>query len=81
MPHNDADLVRVAQATPNHTGAELAALCNAASLAALREDINAAQVTTHHWEAALAQCPAETLTEELLERYDAFRRGVLAHRF
>lgn len=73
IPHNEADLRRVAEETVMYSGAELAALCNMASLTALREDIHAASVTWAHWRAALEQCPATTITPEVLEHYAAFR--------
>lgn len=73
IPHDEADLRRVAAATVMYSGAELAALCNTASLTALREDIHAASVAWAHWRAALERCPPTTITPEVLERYAAFR--------
>ena len=73
IPHDEADLERVAEETVLYSGAELAALCNTASLTALRENIHAASVTWAHWRVALERCPPMTITPEVLEHYAAFR--------
>ncbi|EFJ47542.1 hypothetical protein VOLCADRAFT_41454, partial [Volvox carteri f. nagariensis] len=65
----DVDLGAVAQETRGYTGAELAAVCREAALAALREDLHgASHVADRHFAAALrAVRPA--LTEQQLESY------------
>ena len=73
IPHDDEDLVRMARETVMYSGAELAALCNTASLIALRQDINVTKLTSAHWDSALEQCPASTITIEMLSQYASFR--------
>ncbi|GLC33083.1 hypothetical protein PLESTB_000372400 [Pleodorina starrii] len=71
----DVDLPGVAARTDMYTGAELAAVCREAALAALREDLEgASQVEARHFEAALrAVRPAMSAAE--LEAYAAWGRG------
>ena len=73
IPHDEADLIRMARETVMFSGAELAALCNTASLTALRQDIHATKVTSAHWDAALKQCPEPTITIEMLRQFASFR--------
>jgi len=48
----DVDLPRVARGSGGLSGAELAAVCREAALAALREDMGAVHVKMRHFEAA-----------------------------
>lgn len=71
----DVDLASLAQRTPRYTGAELAAVCREAALAAVREDEEGAEVVAgRHFEAALAGVRA-TLGEAELARYAAWPAG------
>ena len=73
IPHDEEDLIRLAKETVMYSGAELASLCNTASLIALRQDINATKVTTANWNSALEECPAATITVSMLQQYASFR--------
>lgn len=73
----DVDLASIAQRTERCTGAELAAVCREAAMAALREDLEGAvEVAARHFEAAVAGI-SPSLTEEDLKRYEAWppRKG------
>ncbi|KAG2450863.1 hypothetical protein HYH02_004696 [Chlamydomonas schloesseri] len=71
----DVDLEAVAAQTDNYTGAELAAVCREAALAALREDLQGAEVVAaRHFAAALAAVrPALSAAE--LAKYASWGRG------
>lgn len=68
----DVDLDGIAERTGGYTGAELAAVCKEAAMAALREDVEGAMdVKAKHFEAAIRGVrPA--LTPEELARYEAW---------
>ncbi len=68
----DVDLERVAEATERYTGAELAAVCREAAMAALREDVvGAVAVAGRHFDAAVAGV-VPALATDVLERYEAW---------
>lgn len=68
----DVDLEKVAGSTERYTGAELAAVCREAAMAALREDVKGAQeVAARHFEAAVAGV-TPMLTEDVLKKYEAW---------
>ena len=69
---DDVDLDRIAGSTKRYTGAELAAVCKEAAMAALRENVHGAtEVAMRHFEAAIhGVTPA--LTEEVLRQYEAW---------
>ncbi|GBF97186.1 hypothetical protein Rsub_10047 [Raphidocelis subcapitata] len=68
------DLPALARATAGFTGAEVAALCREAALAALREDIEgASEVAARHFEAARAAA-APALTAAQLAAYESWGR-------
>ena len=68
----DVDLQAVAGSTERYTGAELAAVCSEAVMAALREDVEGVEVVEmRHFEAALKGVRA-ALSEEVLESYAAW---------
>lgn len=70
----DVNLDVIATATDCFTGAELAALCKEAAMAALREDLhNVTQVHHRHFEAALGSIKPQ-LTDELLRAYENWNR-------
>ncbi|GLI61884.1 hypothetical protein VaNZ11_004395, partial [Volvox africanus] len=71
----DVDLEAVAEETDMYTGAELAAVCREAALAALREDLQgASQVAARHFTAAL-RTVMPALTAEQLKGYVEWGRG------
>eukprot|EP00887_Chlorella_sp_A99_P001650 scaffold8.g1650.t1 len=70
----DVDFEAMAAATELYTGAELAAVCREAALAALREDMEGArEVAGRHFAAARAAV-RPSLTAEVLAQYAAWRR-------
>jgi SpoVK/Ycf46/Vps4 family AAA+-type ATPase len=71
----DVDLTALAERTEGYTGAELAAVCKEAAMAALREDVEKAiDVKAKHFEAAIRGVrPALTLEE--LAQYEAWPPG------
>ena len=68
----DADLEDVARRTERFTGAELRGVVREAAMAALREDMNAAEVGRRHLESALAAANP-SLTDADLARWGSFR--------
>lgn len=69
---NDVDLARLAEQTEGCSGAEVAAICQNAGLAAMHEDIDAAAVSQRHFEAALRDM-GRGITPELLDMYAEYR--------
>ncbi|ABL78081.1 CDC48 family AAA ATPase [Thermofilum pendens] len=73
----DVDLAEIARKTEGYTGADLAAVCKEAALAALREAGKPTKVTKRHFEQAL-QIVKPSVTKEDIERYkrisEEFRR-------
>lgn len=70
----DVDLGALAATTDGFTGAELAAICREAALAALREDVDgAAAVAGRHFDAARAAA-APALTAAQLAAYEEWGR-------
>jgi ATP-dependent 26S proteasome regulatory subunit len=67
----DVDVEALADATDGCTGAELAAICAEAALAALREAPGAAAVAQRHFVAAARAAPP-SLTPQQLAGYAAF---------
>ncbi|GBF09502.1 cell division control protein 48, AAA family, partial [Aeropyrum pernix] len=64
----DVDLAEIARRTEGYTGADIEALVREASLAALREDINAAEVSMRHFEVALKKVKP-SVTPQMVEYY------------
>ena len=75
MPVADTlDLDSVARRTDGYSGAELAAVCNEAALAALEEHSDASLVSEKHFESALATVKPR-IQASLLRIYDEFREA------
>jgi SpoVK/Ycf46/Vps4 family AAA+-type ATPase len=71
---DDVDLGRLADGCQGFTGAELAALCREAALAALREDLEgAAAVARRHFDAVRGSA-APALTPAELVKYEGWGR-------
>ena len=73
MPVENVDLHDIADRTAGYSGAELAAVCNEAALAALEEESEAAVVTSRHFEKALSLVKPR-IQNELLKIYDEFQK-------
>jgi AAA family ATPase len=75
MPLNpDLDIERLALDTEGYSGAEIAAVCNEAALAALEEDAEADTVAARHFSVALG-IVTPRIQPELLQIYAAFQRS------
>jgi len=71
----DVDLRMLAAATGGYTGADLAALCREAALAALEEDLESAAVSARHFAVAAARVPPSPAPRpELAATYERFKR-------
>ena len=68
----DVDLEDLARRTEGYSGADLEALVREATLAALREDINAREVAMRHFEQALARV-RPSITPDMVKMYEAWR--------
>ncbi len=70
----DVSLEELARSTDNHSGAEIAAICNEAALAALEEAIENGTkcVTTEHFKTALSRVTPR-LNSSLLKIYERFQ--------
>lgn len=67
----DEDFARLAAESEGLSGAEIAAVCREAALAALREDMSAQSVQLRHYMTALkSQVPQ--ITQEMLSFYRQF---------
>lgn len=71
---DDVDLERLAAVTDGYSGAEIAAVCNEAALAALEESPEAAVVADRHFGRALGVVTPR-IQPELLEIYAEFQRS------
>jgi AAA family ATPase len=70
----DVDLDQLAIDTENYSGAEIAAVCNEAALAALEEDPEAWQVAARHFILGLG-IVTPRIRPELLEIYAEFQKS------
>jgi SpoVK/Ycf46/Vps4 family AAA+-type ATPase len=72
----DVDIAALAAATAGYTGADVGAVCREAALAALDEDLGAAEVAARHFESALARVrPSAGPGAALEEVYREFERA------
>jgi SpoVK/Ycf46/Vps4 family AAA+-type ATPase len=72
----DVDIAAVARNTDGYTGADLAALCRDAALAALEEDMGTAQVAARHFAAACAaSSPSAPIADDVAAMYARLARG------
>jgi len=69
---SSVDLDMVASRTEGYSGAEVAAVCNEAALAALEESVTASEVTETHFETALSNLKPR-ISAELFSVYDKFQ--------
>lgn len=71
----DVHPAALAAASDGYTGADIAAVCREAALAALDEDLGAAQVHGRHFQLALDRVPASAAaSSSLLQMYSHFQR-------
>ncbi len=68
MPLKGVDIKELAKRTQGYVGADLEALCREAAMLALREDINAKQVTMKNFEKAMETIPP-SVTKEIEDAY------------
>jgi AAA family ATPase len=68
----EVNLEEVAQRTEGYSGAEVAAVCNEAALAALEESVESEAVQDRHFQAALAALKPR-ITAELFDVYERFQ--------
>ena len=66
------NLETVAERTEGYSGAEIAAVCNEAALAALEEDVNTDTVTEKHFQTALNNLKPR-ISQNLFEIYKKFQ--------
>ena len=66
------NLETVAERTEGYSGAEIAAVCNEAALAALEEDVNTDTVTEKHFQTALSNLKPR-ISKNLFEIYKKFQ--------
>ncbi len=69
MPLKGVDLKRLAKATEGYSGADLEALAREAGINALRENINAKEVTKKHFDSALKKVHP-SITNDMLRYYE-----------
>jgi transitional endoplasmic reticulum ATPase len=72
MPLKDVDLDELADQTKGYVGADLESVCREAAILALREDINAKEVTMTHFEHALNQV-TPSVTPQIEKSYEALK--------
>eukprot|EP01105_Mastigella_eilhardi_P026032 TRINITY_DN7310_c0_g1_i1.p1 TRINITY_DN7310_c0_g1~~TRINITY_DN7310_c0_g1_i1.p1 ORF type:complete len:785 (-),score=160.37 TRINITY_DN7310_c0_g1_i1:79-2130(-) len=68
----DVDLAKVAARLEGYSGAEIAGLCRAAALLALREDVHAETVARAHFDACLEKLPSASITTDVVQFYKSF---------
>ncbi len=79
MPLSDVDLDRVVGSTGGFVGADLAALCREAGIAAMREDPDAEHVCQRHFETAL-ESVGPSVSEADMERYEKLGKSMKRRR-
>ncbi|MEM7821079.1 MAG: AAA family ATPase, partial [Candidatus Aenigmatarchaeota archaeon] len=68
MPLKGVDLNKLAEKTEGYSGADLEAVCREAGLFALRENMNAKEVTKKHFDEALKKIKP-SITEDMFAKY------------
>ncbi len=79
MPLEDVDLEIVSSATDGYVGADLAALCREAGLAAMREDPDATCIRQHHFDIALTMV-GPSVTDESIKEYENIGKSIRKRR-
>ncbi len=79
MPLKDVDLKLVASATDGYVGADLAAVCREAGLAAYRENPDADSVQQRHFDQALAAI-GPSVTADMMESYENLGKSMRKRR-
>ncbi len=69
MPLKNVNLEKLADLTEDYSGADIEGVCREAGMNALRDNPNAKEVTSKHFEKALAEIKP-SLTKEEMERYE-----------
>jgi len=75
---NDVSIEDLGEKTEGYSGAEIAAVCKEAALAALEEDLQANEVRWSHFEKALTAVKPRTSMESL-KFYDKFQQQIGIH--
>lgn len=73
MPIRDVQLTDAVKHTDGYSGAEIAAVCRAAAMTSLRENMDACAVEQRHFDAALTEIRPRT-PRSLLDIYDKFEQ-------
>ncbi len=80
MPLSDVSIEELAELTDGYVGADLANLCREAALLALRENINAKEVTMDHFKKAMEKIKPSVdkkTAERFKERFEKARKNAL----
>ncbi len=70
---NDVDLDKIASMTQNYTGADIAAICREAAVAAIKDNLDT--ISDIHFTHALKQV-GPSITDEINQWYDTIREGI-----
>ena len=79
IPLGDVDLAAIAAMTDGYVGADLAAVCREAGLAAYREDPDADRVLMRHFESAL-KAVGPSVTQDMMEGYENLGKSMRKRR-
>ena len=79
MPLGDVDLAAIAAMTDGYVGADLAAVCREAGLAAYREDPDADRVLMRHFESAL-KAVGPSVTQDMMDGYENLGKSMRKRR-
>lgn len=79
MPLENVDLDAIAAMTDGYVGADLAAVCREAGLAAYREDPDAKAVAMRHFESALGSV-GPSVTADMMENYENLGKSMRKRR-
>ena len=79
MPLGDVDLAAIAAMTDGYVGADLAAVCREAGLAAYREDPDADRVLMRHFESALKSV-GPSVTQDMIDGYENLGKSMRKRR-
>lgn len=79
IPLGDVDLAAIAAMTDGYVGADLAAVCREAGLAAYREDPDADRVLMRHFESAL-KAVGPSVTQDMMDGYENLGKSMRKRR-